>query len=211
MTKRNSILALALVASFAASPALAQNYSERVISWLEQHGYTKFEVKRTWLGRVKIEAYAKGVEREIIINGRTGEILRDFWYVESEHRDNASVSMLPAPSEIGNARGVVPTQVAEGASGSDSDHEEGSDHDDDHSTSGPIVTDSSSGSHDNQSKPVDVDHSEKDVDHSEKDADKDDKDDDDDDDKDDKDDDDDDDKDDKDDDEGDDNDDGDDD
>lgn len=125
MRKRQSIAAFALAASLIATPALADEFSDRVVLWLEQQGFTHFEIKRTWLGRIKIEAYANGIEREIVINGRTGEILRDYWEVEHDDSGNASVRLLPAPEGIGNSRGVLPVQVIE--------NDEDAEHDDDHS------------------------------------------------------------------------------
>jgi len=50
----------------------------KIISLLQAEGYEKFEIERTWLGRIQIEAYKGQHEREIVINRGTGEVLRDY-------------------------------------------------------------------------------------------------------------------------------------
>lgn len=69
-----------------ASMAMAEPITDRLVQQLYQQGFTEVEVERTWLGRVRIEAEGPQGEREIILNPRTGEILRDYWEVEdAEH------------------------------------------------------------------------------------------------------------------------------
>lgn len=144
MSKRQSIATFALVACLSASPAMAEEVSDRIVLWLEQQGFTNFEIERTWLGRIKIEAYARGVEREIIINGRTGEILRDFWEVEDEH-GGSDVILIPAPAGIGNARGVMPIQK----NSSSEDGNQDDDVDDDESSGNSSSASNSDGQDDN--------------------------------------------------------------
>lgn len=67
-----------------ATPALAEQRVDKITRQLQSQGYTNIEVKRTWLGRVRIEAYQGALEREIVVNPRTGEILRDYWEEESD-------------------------------------------------------------------------------------------------------------------------------
>ena len=55
-------------------------------AWVEQlvlDGYDDIEVSRTWLGRTRIFAEKGEIEREIILNPSTGEVLRDY----SRHED----------------------------------------------------------------------------------------------------------------------------
>lgn len=67
-----------------ATPALAEQRVDSITRQLQSQGYTNIEVKRTWLGRVRIEAYLGTLEREIVVNPRTGEILRDYWEEEGD-------------------------------------------------------------------------------------------------------------------------------
>ncbi|MBO9402088.1 hypothetical protein [Shimia sp. R9_3] len=67
-----------------ATPALAEQRVDSITRQLQSQGYTNIEVKRTWLGRVRIEAYRGTLEREIVVNPRTGEILRDYWEEEGD-------------------------------------------------------------------------------------------------------------------------------
>ncbi|MDG1738222.1 MAG: hypothetical protein P8L68_11205 [Paracoccaceae bacterium] len=124
MSKRQTFTAIAFAATLAATPVVADEFSDRVVNWLEEQGFTHFEIKRTWLGRIKIEAYANGIEREIILNGRTGEILRDYWEVEHDDAEDATILLVPAPADIGNSRGVMPVQVVEDENDDESEHDD---------------------------------------------------------------------------------------
>lgn len=64
-----------------ASGAMAQGYADDVVQQLKVQGYADISVETTFLGRVRIVAAADGGHREIILNPRTGEILRDLWIV----------------------------------------------------------------------------------------------------------------------------------
>ena len=79
MTRR-TIVALAF--AVLANPAQADPLVDRVTDQLAQQGYTRIVVSRTFLGRIRIEATGGNAEREIILNPRTGEILRDYWEAE---------------------------------------------------------------------------------------------------------------------------------
>lgn len=120
MKSMNHLKILTLCTALVGTPALADEFADRIVVWLQDQGFTEFEVKRTWLGRIKIEAYADGIEREIIVNGRTGEILRDFWELEGDGGDTPL--LLQIPEGLGNDRGISPVQSVE---------DDGDDHDDD--------------------------------------------------------------------------------
>ena len=64
-------------------PGFAEDLQSSVIAQLREQGYTEIIVTRTFLGRMRFVALADGVEREIVINPSTGEVLRDF-----SHRDD---------------------------------------------------------------------------------------------------------------------------
>ena len=77
---KRSLTMLTLVACLAApAAALADSVSDSIARQLRDLGYREITVSRTLLGRTRIVARAKGTYREIIVNPRTGEILRDFW------------------------------------------------------------------------------------------------------------------------------------
>ncbi len=61
-----------------ALPATAETAQDRVVRELRQQGYDSFSGQRTLLGRVRIVATAPGWRREVVLNPRTGEILRDY-------------------------------------------------------------------------------------------------------------------------------------
>ncbi len=64
-------------AVFLATAALADSFQSAVVAQLRSQGYREINVERTMLGRVRIVAARRGASREIILNPRTGEILRD--------------------------------------------------------------------------------------------------------------------------------------
>ncbi|MGR3342444.1 MAG: hypothetical protein ACU0DI_04330 [Paracoccaceae bacterium] len=78
MLRREFIL---LGAAAIAVPAAAQTNSfvDALVLMLQEQGYKQFRISRTWLGRLRIRAISDMSRREIIMNPRTGEILRDYW------------------------------------------------------------------------------------------------------------------------------------
>ena len=101
----------------------AQDIEAQIISQLQSQGYVRIQVTRTWLGRVRIEAEGPGREREIIFNPTTGEILRDYWEIEDDHR---------------NGGGVLPFSGTGGDDNDDGDDNDvNDDNDDDEDNSGP--------------------------------------------------------------------------
>ena len=75
------------------------------------------------LGRVKISAILNGGRREIILNPRTGEVLRDIWFAGAE---GASVSNI-----IKDTSGEHDSNQGSGHGGDDGGDDD-DDHDDDH-------------------------------------------------------------------------------
>jgi hypothetical protein len=65
--------------SVSASAAFALTFAEDVVAQLVKLGFSDITAETTLLGRVRIRASRSDGTREIIINPRTGEILRDIW------------------------------------------------------------------------------------------------------------------------------------
>lgn len=124
--RRSPFLIALTVGLGLASAAMAQPRVEIIVNQLRQQGYEEISVSRTWLGRIRIEAERGGREREIIINRRTGEILRDFWEIEDDDDDGHGV--------LGGSGGGSGSEEGEGEeeTGEDDESEEG-DSEDDHS------------------------------------------------------------------------------
>ena len=79
MKRREFLTASAAFAM--ATPALAQGdaFAALFVEQLKAQGFGRIEVSRTWLGRIRIVARNESFRREIILNPRTGEVLRDLW------------------------------------------------------------------------------------------------------------------------------------
>lgn len=69
-------------------PAAAQSIQDRVVQQLSDQGFEIVQMKRTLLGRVRIEAQGDGLERELVFNPNTGEILRDYWVASEDEGDD---------------------------------------------------------------------------------------------------------------------------
>jgi hypothetical protein len=65
--------------AFAGASAFAATFAEDVVGQLAKQGFSNIEVGSTWLGRLRITGLRGDGQREIILNPRTGEILRDTW------------------------------------------------------------------------------------------------------------------------------------
>lgn len=75
-----SVLTCVLAFLLWAVPAQAKDRDISAL-WVQQllrDGYEEIEVSQTWLGRIRINAEKGDIEREIIFNPRTGEVLRDY-------------------------------------------------------------------------------------------------------------------------------------
>jgi hypothetical protein len=84
--KPRLLLALGLVLGCVGQGAWAQGFADSVVGQLRAQGFDRIEVERTMLGRVRIQADHADGSREIILNPRTGEILRDLWIGGSDNQ-----------------------------------------------------------------------------------------------------------------------------
>lgn len=116
--------------------AFAQTVEEQIIRQLQDQGFTRIEVERTLLGRVRLVAISNTLERELIFNPSTGEILRDQW--ESISSGDV-VPRVANPNrrndddddDDGDRRGNGGSGNNSGGSGSSDDEEDDDDDDDD--------------------------------------------------------------------------------
>ena len=83
-----AIFALGLV--WQATPLYAQNYEQAILAQLRQDGYEQITVTTTLLGRIRIVADGAQGQREIVLNPRTGEVLRDVLFLASLADDGGS-------------------------------------------------------------------------------------------------------------------------
>jgi hypothetical protein len=105
---------------------------DSVLRQLREQGFDGFEVKRTFLGRIHIEAESDEYEREIVINPRSGEVLRD--YVEPRDSDDRTPKLLRPSSqserERSSDRSARSNDDRSESSGSGSDRDDTDDRDD---------------------------------------------------------------------------------
>ncbi|WP_174867707.1 hypothetical protein [Ruegeria sp. HKCCD8929] len=103
------VLGLALAGTAVAGPV-----EDSIVRQLHDQGFDRISVSRTFLGRSRIKASGRAIEREIIVNPATGEILRDYWV----RRDKGESSIFsPGSGSSGSNSGS-----GSGNSGSGSDN-----------------------------------------------------------------------------------------
>lgn len=74
---RNLLFAAAI--TLAPISASADQIRESIVTQLRSQGFTSITVSRTLLGRARVVAQSPTLDREIIFNPVTGEIIRDYW------------------------------------------------------------------------------------------------------------------------------------
>ena len=79
MMTRMTFLTLFLGGLLAALPAFAQGDAEEIARQMAKQGFANISIEETWLGRTRIIGTRSGGSREIVLNPKTGEILRDLW------------------------------------------------------------------------------------------------------------------------------------
>ena len=72
------VFLLAALALPLAAPLKAQDAEAHITSLLMDQGFVIIRVERTLLGRIQVWAERGVIRREIVINRRSGEILRDY-------------------------------------------------------------------------------------------------------------------------------------
>lgn len=105
----------------------AEDLADEVVRALQRQGYSRIRVGRTFLGRTRITASSPKRKREIILNPRTGEILRDYW----EDADGASgISVIDIEEDDDHSRGGSGDDSGSSGSGSSGSGSSGSGSDD---------------------------------------------------------------------------------
>ena len=124
---RRLFLSLGVCAAVFGQAGFAKTFTESVLDQLRNQGFDRISVQRTLLGRTQIIARGNGGRREIILNPRTGEILRDLWITGSDGSDTND--QLIKDQKDGKGRG-------RGRSGDDDQENDDSGDDDDNSGKG---------------------------------------------------------------------------
>ncbi|MEM8978871.1 MAG: hypothetical protein AAGD04_05265 [Pseudomonadota bacterium] len=73
------LLLTALIVLSQSGAVFAQSVQDSVVEQLTAQGFEITKMRRTFLGRVRIEAQSEDLERELVFNPNTGEVLRDYW------------------------------------------------------------------------------------------------------------------------------------
>jgi len=123
---------LVLVTAFSLSGTLPARADEEddIVGRLVEAGFGQIEVTRTLLGRVRILATKGNLRRELVINPRTGEILRDVTLV-AEDANGSSGSSKGEGRSSNSGPGSNGGGGDDGSDDGDDDHGGGDDGDDD--------------------------------------------------------------------------------
>jgi hypothetical protein len=129
--KRRNFLVVAVAGLAAATPAVAQDIVASIIGQLRKQGFQSVLEERTLLGRVKIIATRQDGRREIIVNPRTGEILRDLWTPGAGGEATIQIIEDKSGNGGGSADDDEDGDDGEGGGGDDDDDDNDDDNDDD--------------------------------------------------------------------------------
>lgn len=116
-TMRKLVAAAGLML-MSASHAGAEDLADSIVSQLHSQGFSSVDVSTTFLGRVRIEASNTAYHREIVLNPRTGEILRDY---QETLRDESSQTVSIADTTP-KTTATVTLPANSGGSGGDDNH-----------------------------------------------------------------------------------------
>lgn len=105
---------------FAPGPASAESLQDRVVGELQAQGFDVVEGRSTLLGRYRIVAEAPGLRREIVLNLRTGEVLRDLVQHVSKGDDPARPDVSGTQGADGKADGTADDSPADRGATEDS-------------------------------------------------------------------------------------------
>jgi len=151
MHRRLLLLSLATI-GLLATQAMAQSVAEQISRQLRDQGFGQVTISQTWLGRTRIIGKSGDGQREIILNPKTGEILRDLFTTAGGKSGSPVISGTRSGS--GNSGSSDDDNDDNSGSGSGSDDDDdnagsggGSDDDDDNG-SGDDGNDDDSGSDD---------------------------------------------------------------
>lgn len=103
------MFSIGLICAALASPAWGAGLADGIVSQLRAQGFTSVDVSTTLLGRVRILAESVSSRREIVLNPRTGEILRDYEEILS---DGAEIGRI-----LGRPAGTAPDGGAKSPTG----------------------------------------------------------------------------------------------
>ncbi len=120
MSRRSAMFAISTTLALAATvgPALAGPYDDNVVAQLTSQGFGHIATERTWLGRVRITAERTDGQREIILNPKSGEILRDLWNpTDASSTQTPILDDVTAPAAA--ASGTSAQTAADSGTGSD--------------------------------------------------------------------------------------------
>lgn len=76
---RRRVLLVAAALLMASTTLARADEVDRIVRWLRGLGFDEIATSRSLLGRVQIRATGAIGTRELVVNPRTGEILRDVW------------------------------------------------------------------------------------------------------------------------------------
>ncbi|MFN3846654.1 MAG: hypothetical protein ACK4RZ_12675 [Paracoccaceae bacterium] len=129
---RRLFLSLGLAAVCFGQAAFARSFADSVVAQLKKRGYRNISVGRTLLGRTRITAERNGGRREIILNPRTGEILRDLWIKASDSTgadDTGLIDTSSTTDDDGQPNTNTDDHEKEDKGDKDGDHGGDDDHD----------------------------------------------------------------------------------
>lgn len=141
MNRRRLIIAAMALSLVPLQQAQADSVDD-LVEVLRDQGFRQIEVERTLLGRVRILASSNRGTRELVINARTGEVLRDVWI---DRRGRIMPSELAGDASGNRSQGGSDDDGNDDDDDADDEEDDGDDDDDDDSGSSGSGGNSGSG------------------------------------------------------------------
>lgn len=116
---RPKVLPIVVAALLAATPLAAQTDSgqsvqDQIVAQLQEQGYGRIVVSRTFLGRVRVTAERGDRKREIVVNPITGEILRDLLRTDNRYAGGEGSSSDTATTAVRDVTDKKKADITDG-------------------------------------------------------------------------------------------------
>lgn len=119
MKRRTFLIGLATATLGVSGPLRAEDPAQAVIDRLRSEGFGNITTKRTFIGRVRITASKRGQSREVVVDPRNGEILRDLTRNTAADDDDGASASNSGSDGSGSGSGSDDGGSDDGNSGGD--------------------------------------------------------------------------------------------
>ncbi|WP_444462697.1 hypothetical protein [Rhodobacter capsulatus] len=111
LLRLGSALPLALGGALWAAPVARAETPEEIVAQMQAEGFRSIEVSTTWLRRIRIVGEGQSGAREVVIDPRNGEVLRDFTAPATAGGRPGAAPPPPRPAAPQALTGRIPAAI----------------------------------------------------------------------------------------------------